>query len=318
MPDAPKPTGPKKVADFQPPSTVAKFLPYLVVGALVLALVAVVMKSPGYALHASAALMGGVILGLGFVAWQHVHGVAPEDGVRRAVAPVTGLVVLAAIGLTAYTLFPPPPAGRVVLQSAGASGEVSVTGPAATVILDAVGAFKPDVGSDAVARYAIAVARGRDEELIEGTFSRRSGAGVPAVGARGAVESTDATASRHLLQTLRGPGRYRIALERVPESVQLPIRVTLRAEPFPQVVLWVGWALLAVLALVVDAYVARRNSESAYAASLGVVLGATLYFHTHFTPETVGTDLVAAALVGIFGGGIVGEIASRVARRAVG
>lgn len=318
MPDAPKPLGPKKVANFEPPSAIAKFLPYIAVGAVVIALVATMLKAPAYALYAAAVLVSGLVLGLGYVAWGHVHSVAPEDGVRRAVAPVTGLVLVAALGLTGYTLFPPPPAGRVTLGAAGASGEVRVNGPAATVILDAVGTFKPDVGTDAVARYAISISRGREEELVEGTFSRRSGASVPAVGARGVAESTEATASRHVLQTLHGPGTYRVALERIPDSVQLPIHATVRAEPFPQVALWVIWGLLAVIALVVDARIARRNAESAFAASLGVVLGATLYFHTHFTPDTVGTDLIAAVLVGIFGGGIVGEIASRVARKAVG
>lgn len=318
MSETPRRSAPKKVVDLQPPSAAARFLPYAAAGAAVIALVVMVMKSPALGIYAAAALVALVVLGLGWVAWQHVIAFRPDDGARKAVAPATAAVTFAALALSGFTLFPPAPAGQVTLGAAGASGEVRVSGPAATVIVDAVGAFKPDVGTDAVARYALAVSLGRDEELIEGTFARSSSGSVPAVGSRGAVESSDATASRHVLQRLRGPGTYRVSLERVPESVRLPLRATVRAEPFSMVALFAAWGVLALLALVVDAHVARRNAESAYAAALGVVLASTLYLHAHFTPESVATDLFAAGLVGVFGGGIGGEIAARIARKIVG
>lgn len=318
MAEAPRRPTPKKVVDLQPPSAAARALPYAAVAAAVIALVLAVMKSHAYGVYAAAALVSAVVLGLGYVAWQHVIAFPPDDGARKAVAPIAAAITLASLALAGFTLFPPAPAGQVVLAAAGSSGEVRVNGPAATVIVDAVGAFKPDVGADAVARYALSVSRGRDEELIEGTFARSSSGNVPAVGARGATESSDATASRHVLQRLRGPGVYRVALERVPESVQLPLRATVRSEPFPMVALLVAWGLLALLALVIDARIARRNPESAFAAAMGVVLAATLYLHAHFTPESVASDLFAAGLVGVFGGGIGGEIAARIARKIVG
>lgn len=318
MTEAPRRPASKKVADIEPPSVLSRALPYLAAAGALIALIAIMVKSPSYGVLAAAALVAGAVVGLGYVAWQHVIAFPPDDGARRLVAPVTGIITLAALGLGAFTLFPPPPAGSVILAAAGASGEVRVAGPAATVMVDAVGAFKPDVGSDAVARYAITVSRGRDEELIEGTFARRSGASVPAVGARGDVGSVDAIASRHVLQNLRGPGTYRVALERVPESVRLPLRATVRAEPFPMTALWGVWGALMLLALVVDARIARRNPESAYAAAIGVVLVTTLYLHTHYTPETLAGDLFAAALAGIFAGGVGGEVLARVARKVVG
>lgn len=318
MAEAPRRPAPKKVADIEPPSALARYFPYIAAVAVVVALVVAVTRNAGYSLYAGAALAAAVILGLGYVAWQHVISVPPDDGFRKAVAPSTLAVVLPALALAGYTLFPPPPAGSVVLDRAGASGEVRVSAPASTVIVDTAGAFKPDVGTDAVANYAISVARGRDEELVEGTFTRRSSASVPATGTRGVTGSTDATAARHVLQSLRGAGAYRIALDRVPESVQLPIRATVRAEPFAAWMLWSVWGLLALLTLVVDAALARRGSESAYAAALGLVLASTLYLHAHYTPETLAVDLFAAGLVGVFGGGVGGEIAARIARKILG
>lgn len=318
MAEAPRRPAAKKVADLEPPSALARYFPYLAVGAVAIALVVAVTRNASYSLYAGAALVAAVLVGLGYVAWQHEIACPPDDGFRKAVLPATLAVVLPALGLVGYTLFPPPAAGSVVLDRAGASGEVRVSAPASTVIVDTAGAFKPDVGTDAVANYAISVARGRDEELVEGTFTRRAATTVPATGTRGTTGSTDATAARHVLQSLRGAGTYRVALDRVPESVQLPIRATVRAEPFAPWMLWCVWGALALLTLVVDAALARRGSESAYAAALGLVLAATLYLHAHYTPETLSVDLFAAGLVGVFGGGVGGEIAARVARKILG
>jgi hypothetical protein len=74
------------------------------------------------------------------------------------------------------------------------------------------------------------------------------------------------------------------------------------------------FGLLAVAVLWVDVKLSRRKIESAFAASMGVVLAATFYLHGHFTRATLPADLLAAALVGVLGGGVGGEILARVAR----
>jgi len=319
MADAPKPAPTKKkVVDLAPPSDAARFAPYALLIAAVGGLVYALTKVPSLAVPAAAVLSAAVILGLAWVAWQHVIAVAPDDGFRKAIAPATLAAVLPALALTAYTLFPPAPAGVVVLDRAGASGEVRVQGAAATVIVDAAAAFKADVGSDAVARYAINLARGGQDELLEGTFTRRSGGSVPAAGTRGTVGTVDATAERHVTQSLRGAGTYRVSLERVPDSVQLPVRVTVRSDFFAPWMLYALYGFLAALCLVVDAGLAKRGSESAFAASLCVVLAATLYLHGHCTREMLPTDLFAAGLFGIFAGGLGGEVAARITRKILG
>lgn len=320
MADAPRRPAPKKVADISPPSALAGYAPWLGLGAVAVGLAVVVSKSAAWGAAAGAVLAAGVIVGLGWAAYQHVIAVPLGDGFRKAVAPATLAVVVPALVLVGYTLFPPAPAGAVALDRVGASGEVRVPAPAATLMLDAAGAFKPDVGTDAVARYVIAVTRDRSEELVEGEFTRHASSGVPATGARGqgSAITADATAARHTLAALRGGGTYRVALERVTDTVQLPIRVTVRAEPFAPWMLWAFFGALAALTLVVDAALARRGSESAFAAALGVVIAATLYLHAHYTRETLAVDLFAAALVGIFAGGVGGEVAARVTRKVLG
>lgn len=320
MADAPRRPPPKKVADIAPPSALANYAPYLVLGALALGLAVVVTRSPAYGVFAGAALVLGVFAGLGWVAYQHILAVPLGDGFRRALAPTTLAVVVPALALAGYTLFPPRPVGTVSLDRVGASAELRVGPSAATVLLDVAGAFKPDVGTDALARYVVSVSRARTEELVEGEFTRRASGGVPATGARGegSALTADATAGRHTLGTLRGEGGYRIALERVNDTVQLPLRVTLRAEPFAPWMLWTLFGLLGALVLVVDAGLARRGSESAYAAALGVVLAASLHLHAHYTPETLAVDLFAAGLVGVFAGGIGAEVLARITRKILG
>jgi hypothetical protein len=105
-----------------------------------------------------------------------------------------------------------------------------------------------------------------------------------------------------------------LILDRLPESVQAPLRVVVRAEPFAQTMLAALYALLAVAVLWIDVKVSRRKIESAYAASMGVVLAATFYLHGHFTRATLPSDMLAATLVGVLGGGVGGEILGRIAR----
>jgi len=179
-------------------------------------------------------------------------------------------------------------------------------------VLEAEGAFMPEVGAEARAQFELTVSRGVTQETVRGLFQRvTEESGAPTRGAR-PVEAT--MASRHVLERIRGAGSLSVVLDRLPESVQPPLRVMVRAEPFSQTMLAALFGLLAVAALWVDVKLSRRKIETAFAAALGVVLAATFYLHGHFTRASLPSDLLAAALVGVLGGGVGGEIMARIAR----
>jgi hypothetical protein len=298
-------------AEFEPPSELAKYLPYLAVAAVLGGLILTVTRSARYGVFAATALVAVGLLGLGYVAWEHTATLPDGDRLRPMLRAVTVAVLLGALGPAAITLHPPAPQSVVRLSRPGDRAEVTIRGAAAAVVLEAEGAFKPDVGAEAQAHYEITAARGATEESVRGVFQRKSEEGPQAARRVSAV-----VASRHVLTSMHGPGPMTVILDRLPESVQAPIRVIVRAEPFSQTMLAALFGLLAVAALWVDVKVSRRKIESAYAASMGVVLAFTFYLHGHFTRASLPSDMLAATLVGVLGGGVGGEIMARVARAA--
>ncbi len=310
---APKSPSVRKSAVVVPPRpAVYGYLPYVGVIGMVVALVLTIIKSPTHGLHAAAVLVGGIVLGLSYVAFQHTITLSPEQSrLRVAVYVVTVLVALGAIGPLALTLFPTAPAGTIALRTAGDSGTIDVVGRAAMVFLEASGRFKGDVGSEMRARYTLSVVRDRDEEIVEGSFERVVREQSIGRDSQGGSGSSDATASRHVLR-LRGAGRYRVALDRLPDTLDPPITVAVHAEPVPQSALIALFGALAMAALAVDVMLRRRGIESAYAAALLLLLAGTFYLHGHFTPANAAMDLLAAGLVGVFAGGVGGEVLARI------
>lgn len=307
-----KRTGPQKTAQFEPPSEASKYLPYVAGAAVLGGLVFTVAKSPPYAVYAATVLLAIAMLGLAYVAWDHTTTLPDGDRLRPGARAVTVAVLLATFAPTAISLFPPPPQAVVRLSRPGDRANVTVRGAAATVVLEAEGAFVPDSGAEARAQFELTVSRGSTEETVRGLFQRTvEEDGAATRGAR-RVEAT--MASRHVLDSIRGAGTLSFVLDRLPESVQPPLRVMVRAEPFSQKMLGALFGLLVVAVLWVDVKLSRRKIESAFAAALGVVLAATFYLHGHFTRASLPSDLLAAALVGVLGGGVGGEILARVAR----
>nr|MBK7064806.1 hypothetical protein [Deltaproteobacteria bacterium] len=304
-----KRTPTRSKVEFEPPSELAKYLPYLAAAAGFGVLVLTVTRSARYGVYAATALLAIAFLGLAYVAWEHTATLPDGDRLRPMLRAVTVAVLLATVGPAAITLHPPAPQSVVQLTRPGDRAEVTVRGAAATVVLEAEGAFRPDVGTEAQAHYELTAARGSTEERVRGLFQRASEEG-PAEARR--VSAT--VASRHVLGTIHGAGPMTVILDRLPESVQPPLRVVVRAEPFSQKMLAALFALLAVAVLWVDVKVSRRKIESAYAASMGVVLASTFYLHGHFTRASLPSDLLAATLVGVLGGGVGGEILARIAR----
>jgi len=289
-------------------------LPYVGVALVVLGLVATMLKSRTYGLYAGGVLLGAAVLGLAWAAWSHAITLTPGEPLRALVRGLSVVVALGALGPLGLTLRPPAPAGQLTLTRVGERASATVTGNAASVFLMVSGAFKPDVGAEARARYTLTVQReGAAEEDVEGDFERSAREGAaPNAPPSPLGGDSESTANRHVLRTT-GAGRYTVILDRLNESLQPPLRVSVHAEPISQRLLLVFFGLLAVAVLGVDVALRRRNIESAYAASLLVMLGGVYYLHGHFTPATIGPNLLAAGLVGVLGGGLGGEVLGRVA-----
>ncbi len=297
-----------------PPPPIVKVLPYASAALVVLGLVATMLKSRTYGVYAGAVLCVGAVLALAYAAWQHAITLTPGEPLRAVVRSLAVVVTLGALGPLGLTLRPPAPAGQVTLTRVGERASVTVTGSAASVFLQVSGAFKPDVGAEARARYTLTVQRaGAAEEDVEGDFERSAREGAAANAPPSPLGGdSESTANRHVLRTT-GPGVYAVILDRLNESLQPPLRVSVHAEPISQRLLLMLFAALAVAVLGVDVALRRRNIESAYAASLLVMLAGVYYLHGHFTPATMGPNLLAAGLVGVLGGGLGGEVLGRVA-----
>ncbi len=318
----PKPTGPrgpqKRVDVVVPPSDATKYLPYALAAVVVIGLVATIVRSPAYATHAAAALLALGALALGYVAYQDTHSLPPGDGFRKVVGVATGAVVLVLLGGVAITMFPPAPSGTVTFQRAGDSGAIDVTGAAANLLVETRGAFEADVGPSAQAKYEMHVTRGSAEEEFEGTFERSAGQSPLSGGNVAASAGTEATANRHWLTTLRGPGRYVVTLDRMPDNLRPPIRAAIRAEPFAPWMFALVFGLLAAMVLAVDVGVARRGIEPTYAPALLLPLVLVYYLHGHYAGANVSEGLFAAFLVGLLGGGLGGEVLARIVRKVAG
>lgn len=314
------PAGPKKKIEvMDPPSPLVKYLPYVFVALVVVSLVGVIVRVPAYASLAAIALLSSGAIGLGYLAWQDTHAFPPEDdGFRKGVGAATAAVVLALLGTVYLTLHPAPPAGTVNLQRAGESGVITVGGAGDNLVVRVEGTFAPDVGASARASYVVVLARGSDTEDLEGSFERSASENPVATGNTPAAMSGEVTARRHRLTQLRGPGRYTVTLDRTHENLRPPLRVSIHAEVLPPWVFLLVFGALAVLVLVVDAGIARRNIEPTYAPALFFAMAMALYLQRFHSGSNVSEGLLASFLVGLLGGGLGGEVLARLTRKALG
>ncbi len=313
-PPSKRPAATRPAANLRPPPPpIVKVLPYAGVALVGVGLVVTMLKSHTYGLYAAGVLCTGAVAGLAWAAWQHSITLTPGDGLRAAVRALSVVVALAALGPLGLTLRPPAPAAVLSLTRVGERASATVSGNAATVFLQVSGAFKPDVGAEARARYTLTVQRaGGAEEDVEGVFERNVQEGSGGAQPPNPLGGSELTANRHVLRTT-GAGTYSVIVDRLNESLQPPLRVAVHAEPISEKLLAVFFGLLALAVLGVDVALRRRNIESAFAASLLVMLAGVFYLHGHFTPATMGANLLAAGLVGVLGGGLGGEVLGRVA-----
>jgi hypothetical protein len=321
--DTSKRTGPagpkKKIEVMDPPSPLVKYLPYAAVALVVVSLVGVIARVPAYATLAAIALLSGGAMGLGYLAWQDTHAFPPEDdGFRKVVGAATVAVVVALLGTVYLTLHPPAPAGSVTLQRAGDSAAITVGGGGNNLVARVEGNFAPDVGASAQASYVVVLARGSDTEDLEGIFERSASENPVANGNTTAAMTGEVTARRHRLTKLHGPGRYTVTLDRTHENLRPPMRVSIHAEVLPPWMILLAFAVLAVLVLVVDAGIARRNIEPTYAPALLFAMVMALYLHRFHAGSNISEGLLASFLVGLLGGGLGGEVLARITRKALG
>lgn len=298
-----------------PPSDATKYLPYALIAVVLIGLIATIIRSPTWAVHAAGGLLALGALALGYVAYQDTHALPPDDGFRKVVGAATAAVMAALLATVAITLFPAAPYGTVTLSRAGDAGPVMVSGNAANLFVETRGTFEADVGPSAQAKYQLHVTRDGSDEDLEGTFERSAGQSPLAGGNMAAAASTEATASRHWLKSLRGAGRYVITLDRMPDNLRPPIRASIRGEPLAPWMFTLAFALIAVLVLVIDAGIARRGIEPTYAPALLLSLAVAYYFHGHYAGANVSEALFASFLVGLLGGGLGGEVLARVSRK---
>lgn len=319
--DTSKRTGPagpkKKIESMEPPSVAAKYLPYALAAFVVVSLLGVILRVPAYATQAATALLSAGAIGLGYLAWQDTHGFAPDDSFRTVVGAATVAVVATLVATAALTLNPPAAIGTVTLPAAGASGTITVGG-GGNLVARVAGEFAPDVGASARASYVVLVARGNATEEVEGEFERSAGENPTASGNMASSARGEVTARRHRLTQLRGPGRYTVTLDRTHENLRPPMRVSLHQELVPPWAFLVAFGLLAVLVLVADVGIAKRNIEPVYAPALFFAMGMVLYLNRTYAGSSVSDGLFASFLVGLLGGGVGGELVARGVRRVFG
>lgn len=309
------PAGPKKKLEMiEPPSAAAKYLPYALAAFAVVSLVGIVLRVPAYATHAATVLLSGASIGLGYLAWQDTHSFAPDDSFRRVVGAATVATVSALVATVLLTLHPPAAVGTVTLPQAGASGAINVAADA-HLVARVEGTFAPDVGASARASYVVVIGRNGATEDLEGAFERSANES-PA--ANGRAAAGEAAARSHRLTKLSGAGRYTITLDRTHENLRPPLRVSLHPERLPPWAVLVVFGLLAVLVLVADAGIARRNIEPVYAPAFFFAMTLVLYLNRSYAGASVGEALFASFLVGLLAGGVGGEVVARVFRRALG
>ena len=114
-----KRTPTRSKVEFEPPSELAKYLPYLAAAAGFGVLVLTVTRSARYGVYAATALLAIAFLGLAYVAWEHTTTLPDGDRLRPMLRAVTVAVLLATVGPAAITLHPPAPQSVVQLTRPG-------------------------------------------------------------------------------------------------------------------------------------------------------------------------------------------------------
>jgi hypothetical protein len=276
----------------------------------VLGLLATVSGSDRYGLHAAAVLAAGVVLALGYVAWQHTLTLPPGDSLRAPVTWLSVAVVLACLGPLALAFFNPQRVYTTALSREGDRQEFTLGPDARTVVVSSQVGLLSTSEEALQGEYRLHVSRdGTDtDEALKGTLA------VAESTLAGDAWGRKARPNRHLLGTLRGPGRFAVTLDHVPSAVRVPVVVRVYTEPMAEWMLAVLYAVLALLVMWVDAALYRTGNEPAFAASLGVPLVASLLLHRVLNPATLVTSLMASLIVGFVVGGLGGELLGRAGR----
>lgn len=278
-----------------------KIAPYAVTAVVVLVLVSLV-RSSRYANHGALAI-GVVLIALfAYVAASSREALPLDDGLRKLLIPSALAVLVATAGPLFYTVFPPAPRAITTLSQAGEVQSLDLqTG------IDCWAAISAQLRPNATGHgdFSVEFTKQSATERISGRL-RPQPRGIASI-------------EREELRAISGPGVVRAELRGISSAIQAPLRIELFVRPIPAIWLAAAYALLLILAIVIDVGLYKRGTEPSFAAALGIPLVAVGFLQFRVVGgDTLLTDLLAALAVGVIAGGIGGEGLARVGRLAVG
>jgi hypothetical protein len=311
MPDPPARSNPSRAPTRRAPSTpgkipsggppLKKILPYAA-GIAGAGLLFFLLRNPTLARIGSLLAGLAAMIALGWAATTYRTNLPPLDRLRVVVPIVAVASVMAAIVPYIYVLYPPPPRAVVSLAAIGDSRSLDIEGSSAAVWLSVEARFVPTATGSANYFLTVTRAGGHDERVV-GTFRPRAGGPEP---------------DRRVLEQ-RGPGRFTVHFDEASNAIAPPLRVAVHTRPFSTLTLSILYAVLAGLILAVDTMLWRRGAEPSYASALLLPLVAVVYFQRlPVSVDSLRTDLLASAVIGVLAGGLGGELLGRAARGAVG
>jgi hypothetical protein len=288
------PLAPAKIPNTGP--NYKKLAPYAVTAVIVAVLIGLV-RSSRYGTHGMFAT-GCVLIGLfAYMGLSSREAIASDDGLRKLMIPSALAVVVATVIPLFYTVYPP---------SARAISQLSQAGDTQTLDLqsgiDCWAAISAQVRANTPghADYSL-------EFTKQGVTERIAGRLHPAPGTRSAIE-------RQELRAIQGPGVVTVQMRGISAAIEAPLQVALYVRPVPATWLAAAYALLFLLAVIIDVGLYKRGTEPSFASAMAIPLLGVGFLQFRVLGESLGPDLLAALAVGVIAGGLGGEGAARLGR----
>jgi|LNFM01.1.fsa_nt_gb hypothetical protein len=287
------PTGSANV-QIQTGPNLKKWAPWIGAAATV-AVVGLLVQTPRFTVPGT---LAGALIVCGLIAYScagYRISLAPDDPLRKIIAPASiGIVLAAAIPL-AWTILPPAPRGTAELRDVGQVVSIDL-GNGIDLWAEIAGQQARNAPGNA--DFTVQATAGTQSERIAGRLHAQSGQLVE---------------RRNL--TIQGPGSLRLELRGISSSIAAPLRVIVHARPVPRVWLIALFSLLALAAVAIDVALFRRGIEPSFAAAMCVPLVGTIFLQ--FRPvggAELPTDILAAGAIGAIAGGLGGEVLARIGR----
>lgn len=227
----------------------------------------------------------------------------------RAAAGTLMLAGAAWIGVAVF-LWALPPSLRVDGDLAAAGAELDIPeadGRMLGWIVEVSTEHLPEKAEPFSLRYRLRIGREEVSGALGKEYRERRFLG-------GGKKLVDVAHKQHRVRAALRPGD-RIRAASFPADIEGPLRVTLREESVPPVVLAAISAALLLLGALVEAFEDRTRAERSRLASLvGGLAAAPVYFLHYVTPDNVLMGTLGAAIASL-GGAVAGYLAAAVAAR---